>query len=293
MDNPDMISPDERFSIALDVLKRLKAELAAQKAAQSAAQAAQETGFTPAAPAGSRLEYALAGTPAGQPDTLTLQGYLKGHASLPPHSAVLGAGEDGLPFLLDLVDATPGALLVLEDEAEEARRLLRTLLTSASLLNPPRELDLRLVTARPEAYSAVRRQTAFKQAASPLERAAGHMVSELAALAEHRLSGQRLGTNVILAIDDLPALAQNYLFKGHKALIDLVQNGPLVGVWTVAVASHDQAAALERTLVESFSTHIIGRANHQRLADPRDVLEEGQFRVWSGGEWYHFWSLEA
>jgi len=189
MDNPDMISPDERFSIALDVLKRLKAELAAQKAAQSAAQAAQETGFTPAAPAGSRLEYALAGTPAGQPDTLTLQGYLKGHASLPPHSAVLGAGEDGLPFLLDLVDATPGALLVLEDEAEEARRLLRTLLTSASLLNPPRELDLRLVTARPEAYSAVRRQTAFKQAASPLERAAGHMVSELAALAERAAAG--------------------------------------------------------------------------------------------------------
>ncbi len=297
MDNPDLISSDERYSIALEVLKRLKAELAAQKAASSAERAVQ-TGFTPDAPAGSRLEYALAGSPAegpaGEPAALTLQGYLKTHAPLPPHSAVLGAGEDGLPFVLDLVDATPGALLVLEDDPEEARRLLRTLLASACLLNPPRELDLRLVTARPEAYNFVRSQTAFKQAVSPLERAAGRMVSELAALAEHRLSGQRLGTDVILAIDDLPALAQNYLFKGHKALLDLVQNGPLVGVWTAAAASHSQAAGLERTLVESFGTHIIGRRYDGRLPGPRDdTLEERQFGVWSGGEWYHFWSLET
>jgi hypothetical protein len=291
MDNPDLISSDERFTIALDVLKRLKAELAAQKADRPT----QNAGFTPAAPAGSRLEYALSSPPAIGPEAgPSLHGYLKEHAPLPPHSAVLGAGEDGLPFLLDLVDATPGALLILEDNAEEARRLLRTLLTSACLLNPPKELNLRLVSARPEEYNFVRRQAAFQQAASPQERAAGHLVSELAALAEHRLSGQRLGPNVILAIDDLPALAQNYLFKGQRALIELVQNGPLVGVWTVAAASHSQAATLDRTLVESFSTHIIGRAYKGRLAVTRnDSLEERQFRVWSGGEWYHFWSLEA
>jgi len=291
MDNPDLISSDERFSIALDVLKRLKAELAAQKAERSA----QNTGFTPSAPTGSRLEYALASQPVtGQEAGLSLQGYLKEHAPLPPKRAVLGAGEDGLPFLLDLVDDTPGALLILEDDAEEARRLLRTLLTSACLLNPPKELNLRLVTARPEEYNFVRRQAAFQQAASPQERLASHTISELAALTEHRLSGQRLGANVILAIDDLPALAQNYLFKAQQALLELVQNGPLVGVWTVATASHSQATTLDRTLVESFSTHIIGRAHNGRLAGPRDdSLEERQFKVWSGGEWYHFWSLEA
>jgi hypothetical protein len=283
MENPEMISPDERFAIALDVLKRLKAELAAQTA-----------GFTPAAPAGSRLEYALSSQPAtGKEAGPSLQGYLKEHAPLPPHSAVLGAGEDGLPFLLDLVDATPGALLVLEDDAEEARRLLRTLLTSACLLNSSKELTLRLITVRPEEYNFVRSRPAFQEAASPQERLAGHMISELAALTEHRLSGQRLGSNVILAIDDLPALAQNYLFKGQKALLELVQNGPLVGVWTVATANHSQAAALDRTLVESFNTHIIGRASDSRRAGPgNEALEERQFRVWSGGEWYHFWSLE-
>jgi hypothetical protein len=284
MENPEMISPDERFAIALDVLKRLKAELAAQKA-----------GFSPAAPAGSRLEYALSSLPAtGKEAGPSLQGYLKEHAPLPLHSAVLGAGEDGLPFLLDLVDATPGALLVLEDDPGEARHLLRTLLTSACLLNSPKELTLRLITARPEEYSFVRSRPAFQEAASPQDRLAGHMISELAALTEHRLSGQRLGSNVILAIEDLPALAQNYLFKGQKALLELVQNGPLVGVWTVATANHSQAATLDRTLVESFSTHIIGRAADSRLAGPgNEALEERQFRVWSGGEWYHFWSLET
>ncbi len=291
MENPDLISPEDRFEIALDVLKRLKAELAAQNAERGA----QNAGFTPAAPAGSRLEYALSSpTTTDKVTGPSLRSYLKEHAPLPPHSAVLGAGEDGLPFLLDLVDATPGALLVLEDDPGEARRLLRTLLTSACLLNPPKEVTLRLITARPEEYNFVRSRPAFQEAASPQDRAAGHMVSELAALIEHRLSGQRLGPNVILAIDDLPSLVQNYLFKGQKALLELVQNGPLVGVWTVAAADHSQAAALERTLLESFSTHVIGRASDNRLAGPgNEALEERQFRVWSGGEWYHFWSLET
>ncbi len=72
----------------------------------------------------------------------TLAGLLESLPEPPPYAALLGACEDGLPFLFDLTNPAPGAVLVTGDAAGGKTRLLHSILHSACRMNTPESAHL-------------------------------------------------------------------------------------------------------------------------------------------------------
>ncbi len=110
-----MLSPDERLMIGLKVLERLKPRLSNQRLRRSQKNAPGLPGQLDGGPDGgspSEEDETGAINPEALPD---LQAMLLLAGPLPPYSLILGACDDGLPFLLDLANPAPGALMIAAD----------------------------------------------------------------------------------------------------------------------------------------------------------------------------------
>jgi hypothetical protein len=80
----------------------------------------------------------------------SLAGLIRKIGPQPPYSALVGLCEDGLPFLLDLSDPVPGAVLIAGDPSSGKTRLLQSLLASVGVFSGPQELSYTLITSRPQ-----------------------------------------------------------------------------------------------------------------------------------------------
>ncbi len=286
-----MFSREERFQIAQDVMKRLAPELEAR--------------LVPG------VSYELNGTTEkeSEPELTpprsqgpSLQALLRKIGPQPPYSVLIGLCEDSLPFLFDLSDPTPGAILIAADRQSGKTRLLQSILASTSQLNTMEEVNYYLITPHPEESRAVLQHGHCLDILRPEERAASALVLDFAAVANQRRSGREDGPAMILAIDDLAALGQQLDQKETRYLQWLLQYGPQSRVWTVATLEAERIRQVDRRLAPSFGTRLIGKIGSPGLAnllsgypDPVcESLEAGsQFCVLYGNEWIRFWVPEV
>jgi FtsK/SpoIIIE family len=239
-----------------------------------------------------RDEYVL---PTPTPSLSTVLGSL-GH--LPSYSALLGLCDDGLPFLMDLSDPAPGSILITGQPGSGKTRLLAALLTSAARLNDPRSVSFCVISPQLYEVESLGRFPHCQGIAPPYERTASEMIMKLAAIAEQRRSGRELGPAIILAIDDLAYLAGEYLDYGVSVHLKwLLHYGPASMVWPVVTLRSDQFHAVDRRLLGSFSTKVLGQwhfENDPRKLNPggrtlsRHLLPEGTFEVLFNNQWIRF-----
>jgi hypothetical protein len=218
----------------------------------------------------------------------------------PPAQALLvGACEDGLPFLLDLSDPQGGPVLVSADAGCGKTRQLMVMVESGMRLSTPRRLQVAVVTANPDEWRDLFVQPQYSRHLlgccawnDPL---AADLLAYLLQLCEDRHAGKRLGADVLLALDDLSPLEKLPL-QAQSAAQRLLQDGPQVGIWVLA-AWRAETAARKPFWTDLFRTRLLGKisadASAQKLAvfevNLLDRLIPGaEFCAWVDGIWTRY-----
>lgn len=290
-----MVSPEERLLIGLKVLERLRPELRARR-----------EGFPPYEEAG---DWHTTGEEVGaddfyipdQPGLSALQDVLSQAGPLPPYSLLLGACEDGLPFLLDLNNPAPGSLLVAGDRSSGKTRLLRAILSSAVMLNSPSEVAFNVIAARPDEYTGLEQEDHCEGIFAASDPCLDNFIVALSYLVEERRRSGSFGPAMVLVVDDLAELLQYISRRAFGRLFSIVQHGPSQRVWVAAAISSEQAGAVDG-LLSGFRTRLVGSIASPDLAEAfcgegqalATELEPGsQFIAPFGSEWIHFWVCPA
>jgi hypothetical protein len=217
---------------------------------------------------------------------------------VPPYTAVFGTCEDGVPFLMDLRDPSPGAILILGDPGSGKSRLLRTILTSTSLINSPDKVNYCLITSNDRSFYAVTGKPHCLAAASPYDRAASDLIMEMSAVTEQRRNGRHRGPAVILAIDDLAKIAGERLdydvFVHFKWLL---KEAPKSHIWPIVTLNIQQLKMVDKRLLSAFGSLFFSSVQSPRLLEdfagryspPAHSLFPGyQFEFMYAGDWIKF-----
>lgn len=195
---------------------------------------------------------------------------------LPPNTALLGVGEDGLPVLLDLSDPTPGAVLILSDHRAARREILRSVLESGIANNQPHRLQYLILSSQPERWWSWRSDHDAGRHCLAIEalenETCTRWLKSLADLVEQRRMGARGGPAVLILIDDL----ESVMTLGYDGLVQLdwlIKQGAEAGVWVLATAPTAGIPHLSRW-VRLFKTRILGWSSEVSTYNALPLVEE-------------------
>jgi hypothetical protein len=217
---------------------------------------------------------------------------------LPLHSLVLGVCDDGLPFLLDVTNPAPGALLICGDADVGKTGLALSILDSAARLNTPAQLELSVITAEIDRFMHLADVEHCQEIFSSQEEVTGELIGELADIAEQRRRERPEDPAILLVIDDLAECLEHLDQKAFDRLYWLIRHGPRSRVWTIATLPMERARAIEPRFLSAFRTRLFGRTMDRKLAATLSddaalqvsTLEKGQFYIPYGGEWLRLWA---
>lgn len=220
---------------------------------------------------------------------------------LPLNSLVLGICDDGLPFLLDLTNPAPGALLVCGDARTGKTQLVKSILDSASRLNTPSQLELSIIAVNIDEYMHLSHLEHCQEIFNADEAVTGELIGELAEIAEQRRRQLPEYPALLLVIDDLAECLEHLDQEAFNKLYWLIRHGPRSRVWTIATLPTERARQVEPRFLSAFRTRLCGRMTDSRLAatlsGDADLqtrrLEKGQFYIPYGGEWLRLWACKA
>ena len=214
-----------------------------------------------------------------------------------PGSLILGSCEDGLPFILDLTNPAPGALLIAGDELCGKTRLLHAILQSAVLLNQPAQASFSIITNKPDEYMDLSQAPNCRELLNPQDKAVDDLLGALSTAVEQRRYGSVRGPSLILAIDDLASFMQYKAEEGDRHLYPILKHGPRSRIWTLATLKASDANWVDERLIFAFKTRLAGKMQSAELAtylanDPDSgaeaLISGSQFCAPFGDDWVRF-----
>lgn len=217
----------------------------------------------------------------------------------PERAALLGICDDNLPFVLDLADPAPGAILVIGEAGCGKSSLLRSVLISAGRLCSPDRISLRVIADQPDEYHDL---NAYLQDLLPVEDpAVGDLITNLVQTVESRKQTGPQDPASILVVDDLASMLSFLDQKSFQELYWLIRHGPRYRIWTVASLSAGAVKRIEPRFLTAFRTRLFGFMHDENLAGrlahngqihTRRLKRAGQFLYPSGHNWLNFWSID-
>jgi hypothetical protein len=182
---------------------------------------------------------------------------------------MLGLCDDDLPLLLDMGEADPGGLLLTGDSALGIGLLLKSILVSGCLLNPPELLNLSLISSRPDFFGALEREPHLRINFHTGSREAALLIEEFASLVDERHASGASAPIQVLAVDGLCELL-SALDEHQQRLMEWAPAaGPAVGAWVIAADAGGADESLTDELLASLPTRLftrIGRGENKWTA---------------------------
>lgn len=211
-------------------------------------------------------------------------------------SVFVGACDDRLHFYMDLLDPRPGSVLITGERRAGQSRLLRSILASACLINPFRSLRYAYFSVDPPVNDVLLQQPHCFRVVANHTRAASELITQLADLAEKRLSPGQKQALLIVAIDGLDALCSSLDDQAYDDLAWLIQNGPSLRIWPMATLDAARAYLVGDELLQLFGTRLLGHmdARHAPIFQAEasvtaQLIPEKQFCVLFDHSWLSFW----
>jgi DNA segregation ATPase FtsK/SpoIIIE-like protein len=232
----------------------------------------------------------------------SLENVLAQVETVPENSILIGSAEDGSPILMDLTDSDAGSLLIIGEAASGKTRLMLSILTSACLINSPRNFrfccitfqlgDIAWLTHKPHAYKIT----------APYNEKAYETIQELGSLLEQRRNGRDHGPAIILAVDGIDELTHSLDAELLDLLLWMIEKGPQSRIWTVATLDIKKEKQIQPEVLERFGTWLVGfmqskpdsglfssASNEKRIQYPYRLIPGAQFGVLVESEWVQFW----
>lgn len=215
----------------------------------------------------------------------------------PNPTALFGMGDDGFPVILELNNPAAGTLFLVADPMSGQHTLLQTILYSLTVLNHHLDAAFYALTTNLDWVDNLRAAPHCLGAEKPWRRSADALILHLVEVTDARRAGRMPGPEVILVLDDLPALLPRFDGEVHRDLQYLMAYGPSQGVWPLVHIPSTKISALKRTWLSRAGTLITGHIENQRLAQalspdeaPRaSWLRSGrEFGAFIRGRWVRF-----
>jgi hypothetical protein len=230
---------------------------------------------------------------------ISIRSLIKEVGHLTQGSILVGACDDRLHFYMDLYDPRPGSVLISSEHPQAPRELLRTILSSAVLINTHRQLRFAyLFLDQMQSSGLIQQQHCFRSFLinSPQ---AGQLITQLADVAETRIRPGHNECLLILAIEGLDTLCSSLDDRSYDDLAWLIQNGPSVGIWPFITLDSRRYEIAGDELIHLFGTRILGSMDAKAAAwfcgdfsVINKLIPDKQFCVWFDEQWLKFWVPE-
>jgi len=209
---------------------------------------------------------------------------------LPTRSLLFGVASDGLPVALDLLDSTPGSILVVGDSGSGKTSFLRVAAQSAVWSQRPSRLQFAVVTASPESWTGWDALPHHMSTISPFNSGIKDLLFDLTAWAQ---TDQRNQSRLLL-IDDLSTLT-HLDADTFESLQWIFVHGPQYGLWPIVTLNTRHTFNMP-DWTHFFRTWVFGwieNINDAYALAPgspaQGLLASAQFCMRSRGGWLKFW----
>lgn len=198
--------------------------------------------------------------PRDDPRPVLLMPLLQGLRDVPPVTAALGLGEDGIPLLIRLSSPDVAHVLVAGTTGSGKTALLRTIAVSLALRHPRAgELALVLMDPKGRAFGDL---AGLPQLTRPVVVEVEEAVECLASLVRLMERRDRLAEDkppVVVLIDELTDLMMVGRAAAERGLTRLLQRGREAGVHIVAATQKPTAAVIGSLVKANFPVRLVGK----------------------------------
>ena len=223
----------------------------------------------------------------------TLNSVLSEIGSLPREALFLGVAADGLPVLLNLHDAAPGALLLVSEARAGKTDFLKMLAIGVQQTHRPGTVQFGVITERPEEWDDVEADPHHVGIFPVREAEASEFIHSLFTWAHTNRTARK---SVLLLIDDLESITR----LDPATLQDLrwlLLRGTSHGVWPILTLDAERYGQV-LDWIPMFRTRIFGRIEDETVAaalggDKASALNQlaagVQFSLRENSQWLRFW----
>jgi S-DNA-T family DNA segregation ATPase FtsK/SpoIIIE len=182
----------------------------------------------------------------------------RGPGAIPPHTAILGLDQEGVPLLLRLPSPNVAHVLIAGTTGSGKTALARSIVTSLALNNSQRALQLVLIDPKGRGFLPFDGLPHLLQQVVTRVDEALPLLQRLVAEMERRDAEGRSEPRLVVALDELADLVQVGGREVEAALTRLTQRGREAGVHLVACTQKPTAAVIGGLVKSNFPVRIVG-----------------------------------
>jgi S-DNA-T family DNA segregation ATPase FtsK/SpoIIIE len=181
-----------------------------------------------------------------------------GQPAIPPHTAVLGLDQEGVPLLLRLPSPNVAHVMIAGTTGSGKTALARTIVASLALNNSQRSLQLVLIDPKGRGFLPFEGLPHLLVPVVTRVDDALPLLSRLLAEMERRDAEGRSEPRLVVALDELADLVQVGGREVELALTRLTQRGREAGIHLVACTQKPTAAVIGGLMKSNFPVRIVG-----------------------------------
>ncbi len=198
--------------------------------------------------------------PRETPRAVRLVALCHGLKTVPPHCAVLGVDDGGVPLLMRIDSPDVAHVLIAGTTGSGKTGVMRTLLLSLAMHNHPGQMQLVLLDPKGRGLAPLARLPHLWRGHGIAQdaRAAGDVLQALVEEMVQRDATRRLLPRIVIGIDELADL----LMEGGKPVADaltrLTQRGREAGIHILAATQKPAATLLGGLAKANFPVRLVG-----------------------------------
>jgi S-DNA-T family DNA segregation ATPase FtsK/SpoIIIE len=181
-----------------------------------------------------------------------------GRDAIPPHTAVLGLDQEGVPLLLRLPSPNVAHVLIAGTTGSGKTALARSIVMSLALRNRQRSLQLVLIDPKGRGFLPFEGLPHLLEPVVTRVDEALPLLQRLVAEMEQRDAEGRSEPRLVVALDELADLVQVGGREVEVVLTRLTQRGREAGVHLVACTQKPTAAVIGGLVKSNFPVRIVG-----------------------------------
>ncbi len=235
--------------------------------------------------------------PREEPATVELLALCRRLASVPPLTAVLGLDEDGVPLLVRLPSPEVAHMLLAGTSGSGKTALLRSILLSLALFNPPTELQIVVIDPKGRGLAPLASLPHLMIAPVTDPREAAERLARLVEEMIARDRQRRSAPAIVVAIDEVADVVEAGGADVEAGIRRLAQRGREAGIHLVAATQKPTASAVGTLAKANFPVRLVGAvtspeeakvASGQAGTGAEKLLGRGDFLLVTHGQSWRF-----